>query len=373
MANWNGQLRSNEVFASIYNMIISIQVYADNIAGTYGALAQRFKKDGTLYGDTKLYYDTDVLESKPWGADAEATNLLALHRPKDPITQAISLTVFRQISLTLDNYLSKRAYKDEGTFSQFNSVMLGWISDTKKIYSSTLMNSYIGTTETAIGKQTQSITLPVQYIDADQTEVNLESTARLEAETIAQKIADIFTELKDISRDYNDNGTLKSYDTNDLLVVWNSEFINKITKYDLPTMFHKDGLIDKFGQEILPARYFGTVNATSGTTTASNSTIRSLYETDYVVSSTTYHVFPGDLLPGSASYEANMTYTEDNTVICKIMRDNLSVPFMSAFEVGTSFFNPKSLTENHYFTWGHNPLQYLKRYPFITLRANSQI
>ena len=42
---------------------------------------------------------------------------------------------------------------------------------------------------------------------------------------------------------------------------------------------------------------------------------------------------------------------------------------MSAFETGTTFFNPRSLTENHYLTFGHNTLKYLKNYPFITVKA----
>ena len=41
---------------------------------------------------------------------------------------------------------------------------------------------------------------------------------------------------------------------------------------------------------------------------------------------------------------------------------------MSAFEVGTSFFNPKSLTENHYLTFGHNTIEYLKAYPMVTVK-----
>ena len=45
-----------------------------------------------------------------------------------------------------------------------------------------------------------------------------------------------------------------------------------------------------------------------------------------------------------------------------------SIPYMSAFEVGTSFFNPKSLTENHYLTFGHNSLEYLKQYPLVTIK-----
>lgn len=361
MANFTGQLRSNEIFGSIYNMIISQQVFADNIAGTYGELADRFRVDGSLYGDTKLYYSTDVLQSAPWGNDAEAKNLLNIYRPKDPSCQAVTLDIFRQIALTVDNYLSKRAWSTEGAFSEFNSVILGWIRDTKRVYDATLINSYVGTIETSVGEQEQSITFPEVTGD-------LEATNRLEAQTIAEKVANLLVQLRDVSRDFNDYGYLRSYRPDDLIVVWNSDFYNKILKIDLPTIFHKDGLVDKLEDYYLPARYFGTVNTSSGTVPASNTTIRSLIETDYEVSEVTYHVFPGDLLPASATYEANTTYKNDDTIICKIMHKN-SVPFMSAFEVGTSFFNAKSLTENHYLTWGHNTLQYLQNYPMITLRG----
>ena len=49
----------------------------------------------------------------------------------------------------------------------------------------------------------------------------------------------------------------------------------------MPTIFHKEGLIDKFAQHTLPARYFGNVNASGGTTGATNITVRSLIEKDY--------------------------------------------------------------------------------------------
>ena len=47
--------------------------------------------DGGLYGDTKLYYATDVLKSAPWGNDEEATNLLKLYRPDSPKCQPITI------------------------------------------------------------------------------------------------------------------------------------------------------------------------------------------------------------------------------------------------------------------------------------------
>lgn len=363
MANFNGQLRSNEIFAALYNMIISQEVFADNIYDTKASLVDMSRVDGGLYGDTKLYYATDVLSSAPWGNDAEAANLLKLYRPKAPEVQAIHLDVFRQISLTVDDYLSKRAWSTEGAFSSFNSVMLGWIRDTKRVYDSTLFNAYVGTAESTVGKQSIEITLPT-------VTGNAEAQARMQAGAIAAKMADLLVELEDVTRDYNDYGNLRSYSGDSLIAVWNSEKLNAIKKIDLPTIFHKDGLIDKMGEYTLPARYFGKVNASAGTVAASNTTIRSLIETDYTVSSVTTHVFPGDLLPDGATYKANTTYTQDDTILFKIMHKR-SVPYMSAFEVGTSFFNPKSLTENHYLTWGHNTLEYLKNYPFITVRGDA--
>lgn len=362
MANFTGQLRSNEIFAALYNMIISQEVFADNIYDTKASLVDMSRVDGGLYGDTKLYYATDVLSSAPWGNDTEAANLLKLYRPKAPEVQAIHLDIFRQISLTVDDYLSKRAWSTEGAFSSFNSVMLGWIRDTKRVYDSTLFNAYVGTAETTIGNQSIEITLPTVTGDP-------EAQARMQAGAIAAKMADLLVELEDVTRDYNDYGNLRSYSGDSLIAVWNSEKLNEIKKIDLPTIFHKDGLIDKMGEYTLPARYFGKVNASGGTVAASNTTIRSLIETDYTVSSVVTHVFPGDLLPDGATYAANTTYTEDDTILFKIMHKR-SVPYMSAFEVGTSFFNPKSLTENHYLTWGHNTLEYLKNYPFITVRGD---
>lgn len=357
MGAFTGTLRSNEIFASIFNMIISQQVFADNIKGTNSNLVNKARVDGSLYGDTKLYYATDVIGSKAWGNDAEALNLLALHRPKDPECQAIHLDVFRQISLTVDNYLTKQAWSTEGAFSEFNSVMLQWIRDSKRIYDSTTYNVYIGTTETSIGKQELSIDL------SSITQTGEEGN-RLEAQTIAQYIADLIVELEDINNEYNDYGFTRSYDSSDINIIWNSKFVNKINKIDLPTIFNNNNIMEKFSDK-LPPKYFGTINTEAGTTGSSNTTIRSLVEAYYGDNEET-HVFAGQLIPSNTAYDANTTYTEDESIICKIYVK--LPPFMSAFEVGTSFFNPKSLTENHYLTWGHNTLEYLYNYPFITIR-----
>ena len=376
---FTGTLNQNEIFAALYNMIISQQVFADNIYDTKSTLADMSRVDGTLYGDTKLYYSTDVLKSFAWTNDAEAQNLLKLHRPEAPECQAITIDTFRMIPITVDNYLSKRAFSTEGAFSAFNSQMLGWMRDTKRVYDATLFNSFVGTHQAGLeddgkgAKQNISIALPAEPDDA--TEVNIEAYNRLVAQTIAAEMANLIVDLEDVSRDYNDYGNLRSYNVNDLVFVWNAEWVNKIKRLDLPTIFHKDGLIDKFAQHTLPARYFGNVNTAGGTTPSSNLVIRSLIEKDYNTVEpdkagydASKHIFPGDLLPASTAYEAYETYTEDATVVFKVYHKN-SVPFMTAFETGTEFFNPRSLTSTHYLIWGYNTLESIKNYPFITAKA----
>ena len=370
MAAFNGQLRSNEIFSALYNMIISQEVFADNL-GAHQTLVDEARVDGSLYGDTKLYYSTDVLKSAPWGNDAEAANLLALHRPEAPKVQAIHLDVFRQICLTVDNYLSKRAWATEGAFSSFNGVMLGWMKETKRVYDGTLYNVYIGTTVSPEAAQNREI--PVKGL----------TDAKEEAMLIAQGLADLFVEMGDYSRDFNDYKMLRSYAKEGIKVIWNSKFVNKIRKIDLPTIFHKDGLVDKFEEEIMPARYFGSETEIKG------ANVRSKIEMDVATAAgqVCTHLFPGDLIPAGVKkvtaatkdslnrdiaskvtdIAASEKYYEDADVICKVLVK--LPPYMSAFEVGTSFFNPKSLTENHYLTFGHNTIEYLENYPFITVKA----
>lgn len=351
-ATFTGTLNPNEIFGAIYNMIISQRVFADNVKGTYSTLVDRARVDGSMFGDTKLYYSTDVLKSAPWGAD-EATNVLELHRPKAPEVQQITLNQFRQIALTVDNYLTKRAWSTEGAFSEFNSVMRGWITDTKRVYDSTLYNSFIGTVETDEGAQKMTIN-PV--------------AGQNDALTMAEALATLLVNLKDVSRDYNDYGHLRSYDESDLVVVWNAKHYNTLKKIDMPVIFHNEGLLNEFDQEVLPARYFGTVVGSDHTIftipAEGVKTYRTLVEIDIP---SVGHFFPGEELPKGVEVYEDETYMEDSTIAFKLMHKS-SVPFMSAFEVGTSFFNPRSLTENHYLTWGYNDLDYLANYPMITAR-----
>jgi hypothetical protein len=237
--------------------------------------------------------------------------------------------------------------------------MTGWLRDTKRIYDSTIYNAFVGTIESKERKQRQNI-------EAITTTGNKEADNRLYAQTIAQFIANLIDELEDVNTDFNDYGHTRSYNLGDLVFVWNSEAINEITKLDLPTMFHKDGLIDKFNENKLPAKYFGMPIAGEAEG-VKNGSVRSLIEQTIG----DVHVFAGQPIPEGITAPAGTAYKVDPSIIVKIFHRD-SIPYMSAFETQTSFVNPRSLTETMFLTFGHNSLTYLRNYPMITVRYNNE-
>ena len=285
--------------------------------------------------------------------------------------QSVSIDQFRQINITVDNYLSKRAWSTEGAFSTFHNTVLARIRQTKNVYDETLINQFIGCEEVTGNKLTQTVALPSGTTESDN---------RLSAQTIAMTLANVLAEMADISRDYNEYGFMRNYDPSDLILIWNIEEHNKILKIDLPTIFHKDGLFDSLEQYDMPARYFGTINASQKVVSSTNTVTRAACEFYVDNAGNCYlddekiadnknlaaHYFAGELV-AEGTYPANYTYDQSSDVLFKIIHKD-AIPFMSAFESATSFFNPRSLTENHYLTWGYSTPTHLKNFPFVTVK-----
>lgn len=369
---FNGHLNPNEVFGSIYNVIINQIVKSPELTDNYN-FVEKFRTEGSLYGDTVLVYDQDVLSTREWLGDGEAQNLLAIERPADPECQAITLNKFRICKTSLDSYLSKRAWSTENAFTQFNDIVMSMVSATKRLYEVTLINAYLGTVEGAAAKS--DLEIPLSDITATGEEKN-----RLEAQTIAQYIADLIVDMKDYSRDYNDYEFMRAYNEADLMVIWNSKYVNKINKLDLPTIFNKAGLMDKFEQNVLPARYFGTVVDTNslptGLTVQTNGKVKigSTYtgavirtmEEDTFASG---HKFAGEALAVNDEFVPGKAYFEDEDIICKVITKD-TIKYMAAFETATEFFNPQALVTSKMLVFGFSEPTRLLGQPCVTVHAD---
>lgn len=371
MPAFTGSLNVNEIQSSIYNMIIGQYIHTRNINNTYNTLLNMARRNVGLYGDQELHYATDAYRTYEYNPDTtEQCNVLAVHRPPAPKCQAIQLNNARYIPVTIDDYFTKRAFMSESGFSDYNAVIVQWLRDTMEIYLTTMYNAFIGTNETDVGEQVQTINL-VNMIPSEATASDNEAKNRLEAVFISERIANILVSLSDPiqGKNFNDYGFYRSWNPDDLVIVWNSAFFNRIRKVDLVTIFHDEGIVDKLEEKyVLPETYFGTVNKSSGTAQASNTTVRALVEKEYTVSGTKYHVFPGELIPNGAAYLANETYTVDLNIICKIMHKE-SVPVLDGVEGEKVFINGRNWSENRYLHFLVNTPEHLKDMPFITVKA----
>lgn len=360
MGAFAGQLNANEVYKSLYNMIISQQIFDDRISQG-NDLVDFARVDGGLYGDTKLYYSTDVLHTDEWTGDEEAKNLLNLHRADDPECQAITLDSFRIVPLTLDSYLSKRAWSDEGTFGQFNAYMSSLLGKTKYIYETTRYNAFLGT-----------------HADSDHTvSVNTETygtTLEDEVKAVGDAVANLVDAMTNVSTKFNDYGQHTKFRRDQIQVIWNSAWLNKFRKVDMPAIFHKDMIFDKdIIQRDLNAIYFGEPLTEAGTV-PSEGTYRAIKE----IKKDGKYYFGGEVVPAGTAVEANEVYKSDLADgEVTISSDFIAIvlvklpPSMSAFEVGSEFYNPRSLTNNRYLIWGENSLDHLYAYPYILLKKKS--
>ena len=371
---FNGTLNTNEYYNGLFNAYALIQTFADALTGLDSTLADKFRADGGMYKDQSVFTDMDILTSREW--DPTDTNVLATEQKVKPVQQTIVLDQKRQIAMTTENYLTKRAWMDEGSFSQFNSVAQSQIGNTKKVYEQRLVDVATGIMEAEMpdGKgsgQAQTVNIPAG------------TSEELTVRKIGKKIADILVDVKDTTRDFNDYGFMKAYNKNDLMIVWNAAYLNQFNYVDLPTIYHKDGIIDFVGDQ-LPGRYFGRaikesdigsgkVIGSDGAYDATKGTLRLARELTY----NDVHYFPGDKLSPSGSYvavvgglEASDVYLEDASIICKIMHKN-SIKYLSSFESSTEFFNAKNLSQNRYLTWMYAKPDYLRNYPLITLRETN--
>ena len=351
MAAFTGQLNVNAIQSALYNMIIAQDILGGKIKNNYN-LVDKAKEEAGLYGDTKLYYDTPNLTPADWEQDSEdAINVLKLHRPGAPKVQKLTIEIYKQVALTKDNYLSKQAFGTQGAFTAYQSVLDSRLVKAKEVYENKTYNTFIGTTK---------------GVNASGTEVKLEIDTKADdnsaGENIAYAVSNLIDDLKDYSTEYTKNGFERAFGDEDIEIVWNNKYKNAVLKIDLPSIFHSEDLRKSFDGDKLPSRYFGTPNAHTTSVEGDRAT-KDLFLTTTVAGDT--YVAAGDLIPEGLTITAGDAYTVDDKIIAKVYTK--LPPFLTAFSVGTEFFNAKNLSTNSYQTFGHSKLETLDSEVCLTI------
>lgn len=366
---FNGQLNSNEIYNALFNLRILFQKIAPQTIKRDEIVSLLDKATG-MYGDTGVVQGMDIQGTYPFGMDAEAPKLLAINRNKTQKIEKYTIDQWRQTDVTNDAYISKRAFLDEGTFALFNNYIVSTLSKAMDAFESGFVKSSVGTYVSENENCTIEVTMPAQ----DGTE----ATERIRAAKIKQALLRLKADMADNQRKYNGYGFYSSYDWEDFTVVFNAEYTAEINALALYSTFNPKFIEDASKGRQWTAKWFGNVLTAEGTTAAANDTIYSLIEqnsdgtnnfplTTEQLEAGTYRIFPGDLLPNNFAYQANEAYEKDATVIAKVFAPEY-VYYMTGYEQGESFYNPRSATTNHYLRKGYSPVQVSQFRPFITIK-----
>lgn len=360
---FNGQLNTGVVYNSMYNAIIALYQIKQHFTDSY-SLVDRFRKEGSEYGDQLVYMTLDSIPVHDWTNDAEAANLLALDRNKKQHEEKITLNVFKQIRLTTDAYMqTKQLWTSENGFSRFASLLLQTMENAKKVYEIKTFDVFVGTVKATGAAQNLSWDLKT---DGPSSSNDPEGAARWYGMKLAENLSNLMYELRDVRRDWNDIQYEASYDMNEFQLLLPASVANKFKYISMPTIFDngplKALLEDAY---ILPDTYFGRVVTVTGTQIKADGATHRFLHSQFL-GSTFYNA--GDLIPkdtviASTTEIVVPAYAEDSILLKLIHKEDC--PYMSAYNVRSQFYNARSHTTNNYLTFAHNTLEHIGIFPLI--------
>lgn len=401
MANaFSNTLNVNEWDSALYNAY-KIMGCKDNLEDLDMGLVSAITEEGGKFQDKNQYSFINVVSTREW--DPTDTNVLAFEERPEVKQQEIVVKNKRQVAITKSFFLDKRAWGSPDAYAQYIGLVDSQVSKAKKVYDQKFVNVGVGTLESNVGAQQQTVKL--YAVGETDTAKDIEAKNRMNAQLIAEKVTHIKNLLRDPNSDFNDLGFLDSFGDAKMTVLWNEEFLNSIHMLDLPTTYN-DKYFDFNGRQML-AKYLASGTSAAGT--ADGTTHRAFNEykipvkangeyataataTKYVV------VRPGDLLPKGTPivakdteestatfatsykiwnktvnvnvtvYESVHAYQPNPKIICKILSLD-ALKFISSFQSDGTFMNYKSNTENIYSTFLFSDVEYLGGYPLVTLKA----
>lgn len=370
---FDGQLNSNEIYEALFNVRILFQKLAPQTVKR-DEIVSTLEKSVGMYGDTGIVQGMDIQGTYEFGMDAEASKLLSINRNKSQKVERYTINHWRQTDVTNDAYISKRAFLDEGSFALFNGYIVGTLSQAMDAFESGMVKSSVGTYVSPVAACNINVEMPAK----DGTE----ATERIRFAKLKQAILDLKADMADNQRKYNGYGFYASYDWADFSVAFNTKYINEGNALALYQTFNPEYIKNASEGRNWTPKWFGNV-LTAAHTVASGeenmyfSTVECNSDgtdnfplTAEQIAAGTYRIFPGDPLPVGfviATADVANAYLKDEKVIAKVFAPEY-VYYMTGYEQGERFYNPRSATTNHYYRKGFSPVMVSKFRPFITIK-----
>ena len=401
MANaFSNTLNVNEWDSALYNAY-KIMGCKDNLEDLDMGLVSAITEEGGKFQDKNQYSFINVVSTREW--DPTDTNVLAFEERPEVKQQEIVVKNKRQVAITKSFFLDKRAWGSPDAYAQYIGLVDSQVSKAKKVYDQKFVNVGVGTLESNVGAQQQTVKL--YAVGETDTAKDIEAKNRMNAQLIAEKVTHIKNLLRDPNSDFNDLGFLDSFGDAKMTVLWNEEFLTSIHMLDLPTTYN-DKYFDFNGRQML-AKYLASGTSAAGTADGTTHRAYNEYKIpvkangEYVAAASAVKyvvVRPGDLLPkvtpivaketpestavfatsykiwnktvnlNVTVYESVHAYQPNAKIICKILSLD-ALKFISSFQSDGTFMNYKSNTENIYSTFLFSDVEYLGGYPLVTLKA----
>ena len=230
-------LNQNEFIEDIFNLVIQVRTNKTTEGTRVNELIDAFYGDAVEYGDSKGYISVDTLSASDY---SKTSSLLQVNEPTMD-EQFLTTTDRKKVAVTINRYLMKGAFANEGSLSECLAVIESMLEKTKIIYT---YKKIIAAFEGYVpAKQTQK--LEVNLIDTTgMTGVTLTETKKANAITLYEAIRGLSLAMQTPSRAYNDLGFEEMYSPDDLVFLKNSKIESRMNAYAYANLLNSDKLDD---------------------------------------------------------------------------------------------------------------------------------
>lgn len=228
-------LNQNEFVEDILNLVVQVRTNKTTEGTRVNELIDAFYGDTVEYGDSKGYISVDTLSASDY---SKQSSLLQVNEPTMD-EQFLTTTDRKKVAVTINRYLMKGAFANEGSLSECLAVIESMLEKTKIIYTyKKIVSAFEGYTP---AKATQR--LDVNLIDTTgMTGSELTETKKANAIALYEAIRNLSLAMQTPSRDYNDLGFEEMYNADDLVFVRSSKIEAFMNAYAYANLLNSDKL-----------------------------------------------------------------------------------------------------------------------------------